>query len=209
MSKKIIILGGYAQAGKSTAIELLKELGVEAVSTSTLLHEIAERFFKEILGVDQPGMFQDKSKQFCFRTWESRVIPGQPSPLPNEYSSGPALMSRDILIKVAESILVPTLGRKEAFVAPVVTKAVKCESPIVVIECIGGHEWDLMQEVLENNLCDYTRVNIRRESEQPDADYRELLPDACCIWNDDTKDALKLELKYLLDALNSLYLEEF
>jgi hypothetical protein len=161
----VIFIGGFAQAGKSTAMGILeKEFNLPCFSTSQFLEGITEDCF---------NFFSDEY------FWHEMNKETQ----------------RQAKIHMAEKILIPRLGREKAIVAPVISLALEelaRKKGIVVVETIGGEEHRLMQSILFGECWSILQdnVNIRRKSELPGVDIRELLAPATDIQNDGTKEEL-------------------
>ncbi len=89
---------------------------------------------------------------------------------------------RELKIKTAEGVIVPHLGR-ESLVRAVV-RNIDTSNRIVFIESIGGEEYAMLTSALCERYCrSWDNVNIRRLSELPGIDIRQLLPGARDIWN--------------------------
>lgn len=163
MTNKLIILGGYARSGKTTALDYLESKQVAAFSTSRLLHDATARF------LEKATRLQLQELKLILLA-KNQPILGVPP--------------RDWLIHVAESVLVPVYGRENAFVEPVVRLALAAlDQQSVVVESIGGVEFELMHELFASAGVDPICLNIRSNRELADVDYRDLLPNAIEIEN--------------------------
>jgi hypothetical protein len=157
---KIIFIGGYSRAGKSSTLKILKNLEIPCYSTSALLHQTYQRLIKAKL----------KSFKLDYEM----------------YDGNNKAEIRQELITLAEDVLVPTFGR-EIFAHTVILQANLDPAPIVAVETVGGEEFKLGLEVIEKtHVC----WNIRRDSELKGVDLRELLEGGVSIWNNGTLDDL-------------------
>ena len=91
-------------------------------------------------------------------------------------------------ITAAEEVLVPVYGR-ESFACAAAKKIFDIPDRTVVMETIGGEEWNLLQRAIiteahwrEENFKIF-RFNVRRDSELSGVDIRVLLENAYEIWN--------------------------
>lgn len=114
----VLFIGGYARAGKQTALDYLKSLGIPCYSTSALLHQTYQNLYKT--GLLQPNLYWGEENK-------------------------PEL--RRELIVLAEEVLVPVFGR-EVFSHTVIRQVNLSTASLVVVETIGGEEFKLGLEVL-------------------------------------------------------------
>jgi hypothetical protein len=91
---------------------------------------------------------------------------------------------REVKIFFAEKVLVPFIGRENALVLPVVTKALASPEDLVAIETIGGEEFRLF--LSQTVGVPVTTLNVRGPSEMPGVDSRRLLPSAIELMNNGT-----------------------
>jgi hypothetical protein len=107
---------------------------------------------------------------------------------------------RAVLIPLAEQVLVATFSRS-VFVHRIYDQiAALPDNCMAAIETIGGDEFWLLYNALSNAPFEYHLecCNIRRSTEQPQADIRQLLPSAHTIDNNDTLYSLYTRLDELL-----------
>lgn len=103
--------------------------------------------------------------------------------------------TRQLKIKAAERVLVPTFGR-EVFANTAARMIFKHPESMVAIETIGGEEWKLIQKAITLEAAysetSYTirRYNLIRDSQLENVDIRELLENARLIKNNGTLDDL-------------------
>lgn len=147
---KIIFIGGYARSGKDETLKILENLGIPCYSTSSLLH----KFYHNLYSTELIDQF---------------FIP--------DLTDKPSF--RNLLITLAEDVLVPTFGR-EIFAHTVIRQANLDPAPIVAVETVGGEEFRLGLEVIKK---EWACWNIRRDSELKGVDLRELLDGGVDIWN--------------------------
>ncbi len=179
--KRIIFLGGYARSGKSTAVTLLREMEIPCFSTSEFLYTVAARIWSI-------GGSYNTTLQQLKNTLPDAIL----------WNTG-GLTKRQFLIHVAENVIVPSYGRGEGIVKPVMNQALEelDISPIVAIETIGGFEYQQLLACVPD-YATYIPVNIRRHTELAGADIRELLPDAVDIWNEGSINDLENQIKSIL-----------
>jgi hypothetical protein len=84
---------------------------------------------------------------------------------------------RKKFIKWAEGEYIPGLGGRSEFVAQLMGKAINSSADVVLVESIGGEEFDLMMGDLPW-ATPYGTYNCTRIGEKPGVDIRKLLPDA-------------------------------
>lgn len=185
MSKKLLVIGGFSETGKSSAISYLEEVyGAEVVSTSGMLHAVSSA----LNHWDSYGIDKDKAI----------TINGV------EYST-----YRNYLIWLAEEVLVPIFGR-EIFGISASTKAMKAleNKDCVVVESVGGEEYEFFEKHLYSfDISDVTKVNINlvRDGREGGDDLRQPLPDACTLVNNSDRNALYNTLDYTWDLINKIY----
>jgi hypothetical protein len=166
-SKKIVVIAGYARAGKTTSLGMLEQLGYEVVSTSAVLHEQTQKLYKHLSGRQLDT--QDKETAFQLHSTGNKTA---------------HFSMRDLLISVAES----TRSIDTFFYAKEAARRVaKSESSLVALETVGGSEWQLTLSLLRGTGMDYTAYNIRSPYEYKGVDIRELIPCATDIWNQGDK----------------------
>lgn len=123
-------------------------------------------------------------------------------PIPTEVED-----RRQHKIAAAEKVLVPIFGR-QIFSVTAAKAAMDAEDDVVLIESIGGEEWDLMAKAIGNisheKYMNYRiyRFNVRSQNEKPGVDIRKLLNNAVTIQNDGTLDDLANTWKETLEAMD-------
>ena len=160
-STKIVLIGGFSQAGKTSVLEILSK-SYCTISSSELLHQT----LNDIYWMAGQAHFDTHDSK------DSPVVFGG-----RMYKTG-----RDLLIYLAEKVLVENFGRG--------LFAVGCVNQIIpnainFIECIGGDEETELDKQLETNgYDDVIKINIRRHTEKPNVDIRQLLRCAVDVWNE-------------------------
>jgi len=105
-------------------------------------------------------------------------------------------LKREINKFIAESVLKKFL-HPQIFALALAEKVKTSNSPLIVIESIGGDEFVKLKDLINSPtkpLC----WNIRKDTEQPQADQRELLPEAFNIWNEGSIDDLFITIQQKL-----------
>lgn len=185
MPKKLLVIGGYSKAGKTSSINYLENVhGAVVVSTSAMLHAVSSKL----------------------NGWNSYDI-DKSHPISINGVKYPTY--RDYLIWLAEEVLVPIFGR-EIFGITAANKAVRGleDNDLVVVESVGGEEYEFFEKHLSFiDTSDATKVNINvvREGRNGGDDLRVPLPDAATLTNDSTREDLGECLDYTLDLINKLY----
>lgn len=124
-----VYLTGYARTGKTTLLTELKGRNWLVVSSSEILHKVTEKVLKEF----NPELYD-----------KYMAIPDKDADL--AYRKGKPISKRDMLIMVAEEILVPMFGR-EIFalgVAKAAASGLEGHHVGCIIESIGGEELSLI-----------------------------------------------------------------
>jgi hypothetical protein len=183
----IIFLSGYAEAGKTTSIKILNSLEIPSYSSSALLHEFAQIIYFIIMGIKLDTHNKNNSV-VCYNPFGSTIRINR-------------LIMRDFLITIAEKALVKVFTRN-IFAAAIKNK-LDSYSPVVVIETIGGEEYEcFLKEFEDAKKYQIFNLNIRSFDEKKGVDIRKLLPNSYDLWNNkDTEDELK---KTILEFLNSI-----
>ena len=176
---KILVVGGYARSGKSTLLEaskdVSKELVVSYVSTSQTLDEHAWNIYAAAAAsCGRRAEFGSEQFISLLRSKADGIL---------------GFNSRQFKIDVAEKIIVPLFGRDAGIVKPTVDEMYKLYSQYarnVIIESIGGEEWEILERYLKGYQMDYVAFNVRSpEREQPGVDIRQLLPVELELVNDE------------------------
>jgi hypothetical protein len=160
----IILIGGYARSGKSTSVQLLRDRGIPCYSTSASLYDTYARL-KEVY--PELHHLDPDNKQ----------------------------VSRQRMIALAEEVIVPVFGRESIVMACVkwLEQVYEMGHETVAIETIGGNELELLERGLkywsQHPLFITAAINIRSDTEEPDADSRRLIESsedyyAAHLWND-------------------------
>jgi adenylate kinase family enzyme len=190
--KLIILIGGYANSGKSTFMQFAEELGCNTYSSSVLLHSVYQKIALRFYGEKIDSL----KKNDLIYTWLT----------PNELGQ---VTIREDLINLAENILVETFSR--GIFASAIVDQILCKNDsgkAHVIETFGDVELDYLEYYLQTFLptAVVIRFNIRRQEENPSADSRKLLTSAFDIVNTGTKEQYKEIVFSHLNHLISLYL---
>lgn len=154
MKKLTVFVCGYSRAGKTT---FLAKQPYPTASTSKLLDLFTANF---LLATNKNK--GDNLSQVILNLQRKQ----------NRYY----LPDRDLKIKVAEEIIIPTIGRG-AFVKLVLDQYKN--EPILVFESIGGVE---LTEALKLVDGDYLVINLRHREEQPGVDIRQLYYLGSDLW---------------------------
>ena len=166
--KQLIILSGYARSGKSTFLEVAKDLDCGVVSTSEILHDFTNLLIRRLLGV----RIDTKNKSDMTTLWFN-IKQGVTS-----RTSIVSWLSRDILINIAENCLVPVFGR-DVFGLAAAKKIIHSRHKTLVYEAFNKSECDSMLHFLSSldGLDNYEVhvVTIVRDDAEPGVDGRELL----------------------------------
>lgn len=187
---EILFIGGFAQSGKSTTLKLLKEnYDCEVFSSSVLLHKILQDIFS-VLGLDDINTHKKEDILFfdCLL-----LDPSISTIVPHVLASSKSGRTiRDVLIGVAEKVLVKHFTRR-IFAEGVALKLRNFLGfnsqfkGIIVIETIGGVEYQYLLSMLNGEAMRYHNVNVESKYSNPEADGRKLLPNATTLYNDGTK----------------------
>ena len=168
MTKKVIILSGYARSGKTTFLNVAKDLGCETVSTSAILHEFTKRLARYVLGInnlDTTDKRYPKILQYAFRQNGGKLLHNIVSHT-----------SRDLLITVAEKCLVPVFGR-DVFGLATAKRIKRSSADVAIYEAFNREECDAMLHFLDLQEGDYElyMMTVRSPKEQGGVDKRDLL----------------------------------
>jgi hypothetical protein len=166
--KKIIVMGGFSNSGKTTSLKILEKIGWQTASTSKLLHTFTQNIVRSLTGEEIDTY--DRNATFKGMT------------------------TRQLLIHMAREQFEPVFGRS-AFVAGVVEQLINGDSPLnqYVVECFHAEEYELLRVALMDANLYHTCVNLRSPAENPKADNRTLLPTANAIYNNGTLEELEAE----------------
>ncbi len=173
ITKTLVFLGGYANAGKSTAVKWFRKQGIEVFSSSELLHDHIENMMGRL------HTYFDSYDRSGSTQLNNLTIP-----------------HRDFMIALAEATRQIIDG--EIYMKGVMGQAIASKSELVVVETVGGHEYEIgLKMAREQKDLQLVNVNIRMHSELPGVDIRELLPYATDIYNNGTKEDLYRQLMVL------------
>ena len=170
--KKLIILSGYARAGKTTLLEILENKhGASSISTSVFLHTFAQNLAKEIFGFD----LDTKQKKNSIELSGNLQLIDTNSSLriktPHKFSKSYTM--RDYLIAIAERVIVKSFGR--GVFGYLASRAIKeSNSYFNVYEAFNYEEYRATIENLPKDI-DVEVWILRRDSEEKGADTRELI----------------------------------
>jgi hypothetical protein len=194
MANKVIFLGGYARSGKTTTLEEFRKLGYPTFSTSQFLYQIVDSLFIELFGISNiPRKEECDSFSTTLR-------------LNDRHGSRFAELhtTRSILTKLAENVIVPNIGRENAFIRPILESVKKVESPIVIIETLGGVEYNGFLNLLDQyNISLLGLINCERTDQRPHVDIRELLPTDLTINCDLSRFSVKNQILSLLESIKN------
>ena len=196
MYPKLVIFAGYSNSGKTThVIPILRSLGYEILSSSVLLHDFSELLVKKVLQQTEYDSYdRNLSISIKTRTKNNSGI---------ELTSSRELGSRQFLIDIAEEALVPVFTRA-IFANGLADKIINNfhKDIIFAVECFNSTEAALFQKRLASaNINSSVCFNLRRKSENRNADGRDLIPSAKEIWNNSTYEKLEQEIKSYLANL--------
>lgn len=185
MPKKLLVIGGYSKAGKTSSINYLENVhGAVVVSTSAMLHAVSSKL----------------------NGWNSYDI-DKSHPISINGVKYPTY--RDYLIWLAEEVLVPIFGR-EIFGITAAIRAISGleDSDLVVVESVGGEEYEFFERhlsFLDTSDVVKVNVNILRDGRNGGDDLRVPLPNAVNVANDSTREDLGKCLDYTLDLIDKVY----
>lgn len=193
----LVIFGGYSGSGKTThCIPILRSFGYRVISASSLLHQFSDRLISNILGCKfydshnrELEIVADSSIVIKDKAWfgESDVIVSR-----GKYRE----KTRQFLVDLAERCLVPVFGR--AIFAHAIADAVRSNP-----RCMYAIELFSEEEYFKLKDCLYTSnalvFNLRRASENPEADTRTLLPGGVDVHNNGTYEDLEFDLRFLMN----------
>jgi len=174
----IIVICGYARAGKTTALEHFRSRGWTVLSSSEAIHLITRDLFSLFdLALDT----SDKEAVIHTCMCQERGD-----------ASSNKMTTRQAMVGVAEQVLVKNLGRG-AIVRGLARQAMITRGN-AVIEVFNQEEYDILLE--EKVWVDWL-VAIRSSREQPFVDSRNLVSGAIELRNDGTLDELYQKLDRL------------
>lgn len=151
--KKLIIVSGYAQSGKTSMVNYIKtKYGYNIASTSEVLGRFSEAIAKHVAGV---YINTDDKRQ-------------------SAYINKRVLSSRDLKIAIAENCIAPILSRKVLVCG--FENGIR-NSDVTVYEAFNYEEYNDFLSLYAKYFSTIDIVIVRRHSEKPDVDERELLED--------------------------------
>jgi hypothetical protein len=210
MANKVIFLGGYARSGKTTTLEEFRKLGYPTFSTSQFLYQIADSLFIELFGISNiPRKEECESFFTTLRLNDihvSRFAELHTIGLNDrQYSVFEELhTTRSVLTKLAENVIVPNIGRENAFIRPILESVKKVESSIVIIETLGGEEYKGFLNLLgQYNINLLGLINCERTGQRPNVDIREPLPTDLTINCNLSKFSVKDQILSLLEDIKN------
>jgi hypothetical protein len=193
MNKWILVIGGYANSGKSTSIEHLSKL-VPVLSTSEKLYDVTADILINVLGFSYT---KEEMKEILKNGKAAKILMFNSHEVPAYLD----ISVRDLLIMIAEKCIVNNLGR-QAFSGSVINDIPE-DSQIVAIESIGGEEYKHLKALAEYKGFNVLPINIRSSGELKGVDIRELLPNAKTIENDGTIEELGIKLEQITNLIKS------
>jgi hypothetical protein len=181
--KNVILIGGYSRSGKTSVLKAFKERGIDVASTSQQLDLICSSLIchvkKRALQNDWTEIYRDFLKGRV-DTDTSLVDDLQRKDNSRFKQTLKGLSCREFKIYIAESVIVPTQGRLDGLILPML-RNVNPQAPIVAIETIGGEEAELVMAALPSNVV-ITYVNMRSNLEETNVDSRQLLKTGAELW---------------------------
>jgi hypothetical protein len=194
MANKVIFLGGYARSGKTTTLEEFRKLGYPTFSTSQFLYQIADSLFLELFGVSNIPRKEECDSFFT----TLRLNDIHVSRFADLHTT------RSVLTKLAENVIVPNIGRENAFIRPILESVKKVESSIVIIETLGGEEYKGFLNLLgQYNINLLGLINCERTGQLPNVDIREPLPTDLNINCDLSRFSVKDQILNLLEVIKN------
>ncbi|MGL5078046.1 MAG: hypothetical protein ACRDBG_19755 [Waterburya sp.] len=191
--KVVIALHGYANVGKTTAIDYLeRRFDISTISTSAVLHQTLEDLIYAFAGRRYDSY--DKTNAL------SIVVSDKYGECCN------SMTNREALITLAEDVLVKNYGR--LVFAQVFVNAINNlpDNELIVLETIGGNEWLTAKSALDSDEnIKIVEVNLRAKGDDVvKVDSRELSsnPDFTIINNMDNY--LFRDLDILMDTLRDV-----
>jgi hypothetical protein len=175
---KLILLTGYARAGKSSLLDALEKKGILRVSSSRQLSVDTLEYFDLPTTDSFIKKLEDKEKDF------------------NEYFIDQYGFScREAKIHVAENVIVPRVGRLAGLIAPAIDNQLGAnieDDSVIAAEVFNSEEWFLWKRAFRtihaamhpsNKFAVYP-IQVRRKTELANVDGRELI--GAELWNDGT-----------------------
>lgn len=169
-----IVITGYARVGKTTALNLcFKKLGYTPQSSSIILHNAAQAIL-HIMG----DSVEREDKNHVLKC---------------------GITYRNFLINLAEKVIVPKLGGRNAFVGSMEV------GHSFVYELFNVEEYEILCSRFEKRgLAKPKVISIRGEKEQPDIDDRQIIDYDYEITNNyESIEEYVSELKEMVDIINS------
>jgi hypothetical protein len=163
----VFVLTGYAQSGKSESSRYVRSKGWRTVATGDIVYDVAARIVSSLikeLTYDE-AMKLLRAKKYLWDFDLHLTGPEDVDSLATCYD----LDDRQFKIKVAEEIIVPVFGR-EGIVSAAWKNVTSQEGHTpILIESIGGEEYDILCNLLNNSRSVYhaATICIRRDSELP------------------------------------------
>lgn len=172
----IIFVGGFSNAGKTTALDYLKTHNFYVYSPSVILHQLSDRVCSYLLGQEPIKDREEKRKLNI-------------------------TLAEDILIPVCGRDLFPTI-----VINRVLDDIYQRDRKLIVIETIGGEEYSIMLDILDGHYGEFDIYswNIRRVEERPGVDIRKLIKDATNVWNDSSLSDFHYQLDIHLERIFGL-----
>jgi len=160
---RLVLIGGYARSGKSSTMEALKALGaVTASTTDTLYYTYVFPYFRVMFPA-----FEHWSNTSLYQWFAYDKSPD----LPNGWTT------RQFSIFVAENIVVPMFGRKEAIVRPALEAAIESNrGSDIYLQSLNRKEAGMSAEIASEYDYEVVCFNIRSKEEQGGVDSRDFLP---------------------------------
>lgn len=155
----IIGICGYANAGKTTAVKYLAGWGYEPISTSECVHSIT-RDILDVLKLEISTQLKDET--ILFRSEQAEMV------------SESEINTRNLLIGVAENVLVKNFGRR--ILSEWIAKQI-LPGKNYVVELFNQEEYDGIGIAFDKIF------HISAPFEQRDADGREIISGAVEISN--------------------------
>lgn len=165
--KNVIVVCGYTNSGKSTVINHLRDIGIPAVSSSEHIHDVASTRLASRLRITK-----EEAQELIHRLKRTSEI----------LIDG--MTARQYLIHTAEEYLVKTFGRRDGIVKPTFDRGVVMTGDTFAMESIGGIEFEILKDLCHESGVSLRVLAVRRKTEQPGVDIREIPAEAIHVYND-------------------------
>ena len=191
MSKKVILIGGYSNSGRTTLMRYAASKEYLVVSFSDVLYKYCVNLIHELVEDPNKG---DAEKEFIDLLLRSRI---KAKIFGRGFDS-----TRDFMILMAK-VLTDTFGR-EVYSNPIARMIDESESEVCVCEVYKAEDYYNLERFLVQKKIKFVAVNLRSSRENPKADDRSLIPFDLNIWNDNSFEAMYHQLDNIVKEFDQL-----